>query len=317
MAETTDKTGQSAEPGEPAPETAEPRPPDAAAEDPKSAFQARIAAARARVNALLARAERPPLPDWPLPDETRGAGEASALEFLETVCEPSFYSRAEPERVPELLAGMTRAGLKSLAEARGAPAPDFSEEYRALGMPDPDTGKVPGAPAPSSWPEGREAAFRRLDQAAWADAREAGGLMPFASKLPPFGDPQPRLPNPAEHRAGFALPDGPALGGSPAGLADETEALLNGVIADCRLFLREIAFHSARLAAMESDRTAFIDAACRVANAAARVGDSVARTRMAKEGALVDERRQRIVVERVERTPALTEPAAAGGRGDR
>jgi hypothetical protein len=159
------------------------------------------------------------------------------------------------------------------------------------------------------WPEQREEALSTIDTLAVQEACEAGGLRPFVSKMPPGAKPLARIP--AEASADFALPPAPPLP------TEETEALLNGVISDCRLFMREIAFHSARLAAFEGDRTGFIHAAAGMARAAARVGDTIARTRMAKDGAFVDERRQRIVVERIERSPAMIEALPAQGRGDR
>lgn len=295
------------------PEAADPRPPDApedAPKDPKAAFHARIAAARARVNDLLARADRPPLPDWPLPDpadEANESGEAKALEFLETVANPEFYRSCPPEIAVSSLGGGIRAGLKVLAEARGAPAPDFTEEYRALGMKDPATGKVPGAEEDAAAAFLAKAKRRKAYDAASYDCAAAhGGLMPFSLDTP-YGKPLARLPDPAEKRDGFALPAAPALP------PDETEALLNGVIADCRLFLREIVFHSARLAAMETDRSSFIDAACRVAKTAGGVGKQVAKLRRAANAGQIGENRQRIIVERVERGPARVIAEGEGG----
>lgn len=317
MSQAPEKQAQSPEPE--AAEAPDPRPPDQPAapedapEDPKSAFHARIAAARARVNALLARANRPPLPEWPLPeppddspDGPNSRGEASALEFLETVANPEFYRNCPPEVARSGLGGGIRAGLQELAEVRGAPRPDFTEEYRALGMKDPDTGKVPGASAAEGARLFLAKAQRRkaFDQASYECAEAHGGLMPFSLDPPPYGKPLPRLPDPAEGRADFALPEAPALSESPAPPPDETEALLNGVIADCRLFLREIVFHSARLAALESDRSTFIQDACRMAKTAGGVGKEIARLRRAANTDRVGENRQRIIVERVERIPA-------------
>lgn len=236
---------------------------------------------------------------------------------------PSFYSREA--HFARVNARRAASGLPPLTEEDfPAPQPNPWEDEAGSGDKEDEPGlHAPPAPAPEeddadmppklTWAEQREESLSTLDRIGWAEAHEAGGLRPFVSKVPPYAKPQPRLPAPAEKHEGFALPDAPALSGSAARVPDETEALLNGVIADCRLFLREIVFHSARLAALESDRTSFIDAASRMAKTAGGVGKQIAKLRRAANAGQIGENRQRIIVERVERLPAHMIAEREGG----
>lgn len=277
-------------------------PPDAAAERD---IGARIRKARAQVNLLLAAQERPLLHDGPPGNAARAdeAKELQALEFLETGANPHAYRYVGAENALSLMASMTRAGLKMVAEARGEPEPDFGAEY-AEGH-----GKgSASSSAPAAGPETKAARIRAFDESQWTLAEENGGLVPLTEDRQPLGGwRQPRLPDPAVSPHGHwskAVP--PVCVG-----ADETEAQLNGLIADCRLLLREVAFHSARLACEAGDRVRFLEAGCRIAETGAKVGRTVARLRGGT--AVVAEHRQRMVVEHVhtERRPA----SALGGEG--
>lgn len=272
-----------------------PAPPDAI--EAERAFKARVAAARARVNALLAGQGRPPLKDAPLPPVAAGTDEKSemrALEFLQTAAHPEAYRDYAPSLALGLMAAGTRAGLKMVAEARGEPPPDFSAE------------KKDSSPAKPT-PEEEEARDRAWDRGRWAYAEENGGLVPLTDERTPVGGwRQPRLPDPVPP----PLPRSASPAAAPG--ADETEAQLNGLIADCRLLLREVAFHSARLACEAGDRVRFIEAGCRVAEAGAKIGKTVARLRGGT--AIVAEHRQRMVVEHVH-TERLSAAAVRGEGG--
>ncbi len=88
-------------------------------------------------------------------------------------------------------------------------------------------------------------------RAAWeaetlAVAEAHGGLMPLIDGPYPGDRPQLRLTG------------APAAPAAPRPHGD-TETELNALIAECRLFMREIAFHSARLAPDARDRIHFIE----------------------------------------------------------
>ncbi|MDE1987664.1 MAG: hypothetical protein KGL56_07430 [Alphaproteobacteria bacterium] len=95
----------------------------------------------------------------------------------------------------------------------------------------------------------------------------------------------------------------------PSDAAADTEALLNGLIAECRFLVREVAFHSARLTPNPDDRMRFLSAAESLVITGAKVGDAVARLRGG--GSVVEERRQRILVEHIQNISAS--PGGEGG----
>lgn len=83
---------------------------------------------------------------------------------------------------------------------------------------------------------------------------------------------------------------------APLDPAADTEALLNGLIADCRFLVREVAFHSARLTPNPDDRLRFLSAAQNIMITGAKVGEAVAKLR--KGGvSKVEERRHHMVYE--------------------
>jgi hypothetical protein len=59
----------------------------------------------------------------------------------------------------------------------------------------------------------------------------------------------------------------------------DTESLLNGLIAECRFLMHEVAFNSARLTYDPEDRIRFLGSAESMARAAATVGDTIGRLR--------------------------------------
>lgn len=81
--------------------------------------------------------------------------------------------------------------------------------------------------------------------------------------------------------------------------ASDTETELNGLIAECRFLLHEVAFNSARLTYDPDDRCRFLSVAQGLARTAAKVGDTVARLRTARNGAApVETHRHEIVYTR-------------------
>jgi len=80
----------------------------------------------------------------------------------------------------------------------------------------------------------------------------------------------------------------------------ETEALLQGLIAECHQIIREVVVPSANAAAEDHERRRYLQTAAELVRVGAAVGDTLARLR----GGVTQETRQRIVVERVEKTAA-------------
>jgi hypothetical protein len=104
----------------------------------------------------------------------------------------------------------------------------------------------------------------------------------------------------------------------------DTETELNGLIAECRFLMREIAFNSARLTYDAGDRIRFLSSAQSMALTAAKIGKTVAQLRAAGAPPPPSEEfRQRITVEHVQTAPARrAKPGAAaqgktGGEGGR
>ncbi|MBI1330173.1 MAG: hypothetical protein GC166_09755 [Alphaproteobacteria bacterium] len=93
---------------------------------------------------------------------------------------------------------------------------------------------------------------------------------------------------------------------SPLPPAADAEAELTALIGECRSFVREIAFHSARLSPSATDRIGFMDAACRMARTGAKLGEAVAQVRGGGNGA---ERRQLVKFE-YSRSESASDPAA-------
>jgi len=87
-------------------------------------------------------------------------------------------------------------------------------------------------------------------------------------------------------------------------LPADTETELNGLIAECRFLMREVAFTSACLTYDPDDRIRFLGAAQNMALTAAKIGKTVAQLRTAGADLQTGEFRQRITVEHVQSTPA-------------
>ena len=129
-----------------------------------------------------------------------------------------------------------------------------------------------------------------------ARAEAPAGLAPLnppATDVDEMFDPGPPVPLPR-------LAEQPAL---PSAAAD-TEALLNGLIEECRFLLREVAFNSARLTPDADDRIRFLSSAESLVLTSTKVADAVGRLRA---GPTAEEYRQRITVEHVQ---------SAGPRGE-
>ena len=98
----------------------------------------------------------------------------------------------------------------------------------------------------------------------------------------------------------------------PSAAPSDTETLLNGLIEECRLLLRDVAFRSACLTPDADERIRFLTAAQILATTGANVGKVIARLHVPAAPA-VEERRQRITVEHVQ--TVATPPQGEGGRG--
>lgn len=92
----------------------------------------------------------------------------------------------------------------------------------------------------------------------------------------------------------------------------DTEALLNGLIDDCRFLIKEVVFHSARLTPDANDRLRFLASAETLAITAAKVGGTIAELRGNKPSAEA-ESRYRMIVEHVESASVRPVPARKGG----
>jgi hypothetical protein len=167
---------------------------------------------------------------------------------------------------------------------------------------------VPGAEPASereadeaSGEQNEESKIRRWEEQTRRYADAHGGLFPPEPSPKPYRTQrQPRLADPAAKRAAPAR-DGPL---------PDTETLLNALIEECRFLMREVAFHSMRLTPDADDRLRFMSAAESLAVTGAKVGETVAKLRGGN--GVVEERRQRILVEHVQ---TLAAPQSALGRG--
>ncbi len=82
---------------------------------------------------------------------------------------------------------------------------------------------------------------------------------------------------------------------------DATEALLQALIAQCHQIIREVVVPHAEAAQTINDRLRYLDQVSHLVRNATAIGDTVARLR----GGTTQETRQRIVVERIEKSAAL------------
>jgi len=117
------------------------------------------------------------------------------------------------------------------------------------------------------------------DEAYVADVEKRGGLAALIPDPPPpargygLSPPPDREPRPLPQ---VPQTNGPARYRKPASPPDDTETELAAMIAECRHFMRGVAFESARMTPSVADRLQLISSACRLAEASAKVGKSVA-----------------------------------------
>ena len=90
----------------------------------------------------------------------------------------------------------------------------------------------------------------------------------------------------------------------------DTETELNGLIAECRFLMREIAFNSARLTYDPDDRIRFLSAAQSMALTAAKIGKTVAQLRGAGEARGVETHRHEMIYTHVQAPPPSPQGAA-------
>jgi hypothetical protein len=121
-----------------------------------------------------------------------------------------------------------------------------------------------------------------------ADAAVNGGVVP------------PKVSGRSENAA-VRLKDEPG----PLPPPGDTETELNGLIAECRFLMREIAFNSARLTYDPDDRIRFLSAAQSMALTAAKIGKTVAQLRGAGGASAVETHRHEMIYTHVHSTPSL------------
>ena len=126
-----------------------------------------------------------------------------------------------------------------------------------------------------------------------ADAAANGGVVP------------PKISGRSEN-ATVRLKDEP----HPLPPPGDTETELNGLIAECRYLMREIAFNSARLTYDPDDRIRFLSAAQSMALTAAKVGKTVAQLRGAGGARAVETHRHEMIYTHVQ-VPPPSPPSAA------
>ena len=191
--------------------------------------------------------------------------------------------------------------IKRLSAEAGLPPPPWTLEPDQAEEPKAAPGDTPAKPEPrEDSAKNAESELEDWEALRIAEAEENGGLAPLFDSLPPGQRwRQPRLTK-VSASSDAQPPPGDA----------ETE--LTALIAECRFFMREVAFNSARLTCETNDRTRFVDIACRLAETGASVGKTLAKLRGAG-GGRVEERVQRIFVEHAERSSG--QPAAEGGGG--
>lgn len=161
---------------------------------------------------------------------------------------------------------------------------------------------------PEPTPEEEEETQRVVDARIFETAAAHDGLRPLEQSIRPYQvRPQARLP--AQGFAGDAS--------TPPDVSHDTEAELAALIGECRYFMREIAFHSARLVPSAEDRIKFIDAACHLARTGADVGKAAAKLRAQSTQGPMREERRRMVFEHIHvaRGTATPPDDSAAGEG--
>ena len=142
---------------------------------------------------------------------------------------------------------------------------------------------------------------QRAEEAATeARAAKAKALGETPAGLAPLDPPATDADNLFDSGPPVPLPrlaDQPAL---PPPAAD-TEALLNGLIEECRYLLREVAFNSARLTPNADDRIRFLSSAESLAMTGAKIADTIGRLR---GGSSEAEHRHRVIYEHASSPPS-------------
>jgi hypothetical protein len=106
------------------------------------------------------------------------------------------------------------------------------------------------------------------------------------------------------------LADTPAKSETPR---VQTEALLNGLIEDCRFLIREVVYHSARLTPDAGHRMQFLASAEKLAITGAQIARSIAKLRQDRPPE-PEENRYRMIIEHVDSAPVAAKTRRTGGR---
>jgi hypothetical protein len=138
-----------------------------------------------------------------------------------------------------------------------------------------------------------EAELRDWEKDVRADAAANGGMVPPKTSRRSLNTSVRLHRNPAPHAA-----------------VSDTETELNGLIAECRYLIREIACASARLSYDPDDRIRFLSSAQSMALTAAKIGKTVAGLRAAGNSGAVETHRHELVYTHVHTTPSPLPPEA-------
>jgi hypothetical protein len=156
----------------------------------------------------------------------------------------------------------------------------------------PDAGTDAASESGATDEEKAAAAYKiRTDRRAKVKPASDEALEPLAPG--PFSGPADDIFPQVRHNKPFADP--PATEIDRGG---DTEGLLNGLIAECHYWMRDVAMPSACRTYDAGTRRDFMNSAMELAVTGARVGEAVAKLRAAGQ---VTELRQRHVIEHVER----------------
>ena len=151
---------------------------------------------------------------------------------------------------------------------------------------------APGADEPQ---DDEDASIAKWEGAMRRHAEENGGLV--TTELSGVFEErrrQVRLTDEGANTPKGGNPSAPS--GAPSGVPSDTETLLNGLIAECRSLLRDVAFRSACLTPDADERIRFLTAGQNLATTGANVGKVVARLRRPAASAM-EERRHHFTYE--------------------
>ncbi len=191
------------------------------------------------------------------------------------------------DETPRDAPAAARAEAAAATEAATGPV-DEDRDYAEADEPPPDPAvcarvKVRGTKDDA----GSEEILQVWEKGVRLDAAANGGVVP---------------PKVSHHGINAAVRLTPAKPQSSRPPPSDTESELNGLIAECRFLMREVAFASACLTYDPGDRIRFLSAAESMARTAATIGDTVGRLR-GGGAPVVESRRHELVYTHVQVPP--------------